>query len=118
MANCGAASLGALKNPVARPVRQGAPGSCSDRAPFGASILFRLKQRSSHASSVKIHRICRRARLLPPGIVQSAAIDGIDAQLVDKFYDDGIGFSIIAGNRQGDVSKCAFRLAHSNKCFA
>src|SRR5262249_60830566 len=47
--------------------------------------------------------------LLPPGVVQSAGIDGIETELVDKLQDDGLSLCIVARNGQSNSTRRSTR---------
>ena len=47
---------------------------------------------------VEEYALHRCSGLLPPGVVQSAGIDGIETEFIDKLQDDGLGLRIVARN--------------------
>jgi hypothetical protein len=46
---------------------------------------------------------------MPPGVVQSAGIDGIETEFVDMLQDDGFGLCIVARNGQGNSTRRSTR---------
>ena len=44
-----------------------------------------------HAFSIEIGGVHWCSGLLPPGVVQSAGIDSIETEFIDKLQDDGLG---------------------------
>ena len=84
-------------------VRRGVPFRLAFGAGFG--------QGTPHPDSIQIRAIDRRGRLLPPGVVQAARIDAVEADLVDQADKLGFGAGVITGDRQSDPAGCTRRLA-------
>src|SRR5215470_20004325 len=63
--------------------------------------------RTPSASRSVVYNWC--SGLLPPGVIQSAGIDGIETEFVDKLQDDGFGLCIVARNGQGSSTRRSTR---------
>src|ERR1700730_1329524 len=64
--------------------------------PFRSAGFARFVQAAPHTVGVEVLGVDRRTGLLPPGLVQTAGIDAIKAQFVDKLQNDGLGRAVIA----------------------
>src|SRR5262249_1714840 len=62
-----------------------------------------------HAFGIEIGGVHWCSGLLPPGVIQSAGIDGIETEFVDKLQDDGFGLCIVARNGQGSSTRRSTR---------
>src|SRR5262249_39720156 len=58
---------------------------------------------------IEVGGVHRCSGLLPPGVVQSAGIDSIETEFVDKLQDDGFGLCIVARNGQGNSTRRSTR---------
>src|SRR5262249_37135327 len=59
--------------------------------------------------SIEIGGVHWCSRLLPPGVVQSAGIESIETEFIDKLQDDGLGLCIVARNGQGNSTRRSTR---------
>jgi hypothetical protein len=86
-------------------------GALLGGAPFWGPLFAGFRQSTPHTIGIKVLGVYWRAWLLPPGLIQPSAIDGVEAQFIDKLQDDGLGCLVIAGNRQGNAAGRALRSA-------
>src|SRR4029450_3600974 len=78
-------------------------GSLPSRSAFSA----RARSCASYTIGVEICGIDRRARLLPPGFIQSTGVHSIESELVNQTQHDSLSRSIVAGDGQGDSPRSA-----------
>src|SRR5262245_40159089 len=98
------------------------PGCLSCYLPPGASFLcgaifgdpasIRFSERPPEGLGLEIPAVGRRPRLLSPGVVQVAAVDGVEAELVDQAKHHGFRLGLIPGHRESGAAprsrRCAF----------
>jgi hypothetical protein len=71
-------------------------------AVFGDPAPVSFGERAPESSVVKIAAVSRRSGLLPPGVVQSATVERVEAKIVDEAKHCCLGVRRIAGDRESD----------------
>src|SRR5262245_21021138 len=92
-------------------------GAALGGAELGLSAGGRLRERATDALGVEILAVDRRGGLLPPGLVEPAGIDAVEADLVDELQDDRLRPGIVAGDGQGDSPGASLRPAALQERF-
>ncbi len=59
---------------------------------------------------VQLERVVGRPRLLAPGVVDRAGVDGVEAELVDQGHDPLLGVGVITGHGQRAAPGCPRRI--------
>src|SRR3954464_70324 len=98
---------------AARPASgRGGEGARAARgaAPLRRALPPRLGQRAPDALGVEVGGVDRGAGLLPPGLVQPAGVDAVEAELVDEPQHHRLGRRVVAGDRERDPPRGAGRL--------
>jgi len=74
------------------------PGACLlFGAVFGDPAPVGFGERAPESSGFKIPAVSRRSGLLPPGVVQTTAVDRVEAEIVDEAKHRAPGVRRIAG---------------------
>src|SRR5262249_41169361 len=84
-------------------------GAFGRGGPIGRALAACRRKCLPHAFSIEIGSVHRCSGLLPPGVVQSAGIDRIETEFVDKLQDDGLGLCIVTRNGQGNSTRRSTR---------
>ena len=79
--------------------------------PLWCALLAGLGQCAPHSLGIEVGRVNRCARLLAPGFIKAASINGIESELVHKPDYGLLCVLVIAGHGQGDPSSAASRAA-------
>src|SRR5260221_2223912 len=93
--------------------------------PPGASLLFGavfggpapvgFGERAPESSGFKIPAVSRRSGLLPPGVVQTTAVDRVEAEIGDEAKHRAPGVRRIAGDRESYPPRRSLRNAFLKK---
>ena len=84
-------------------------GAFGRGGPIGCALAACRRKCLPHAFSIEIGGVHWCSGLLPPGVLQSAGIDGIETELVDKLQDDGLSLCIVARNGQSNSTRRSTR---------
>src|SRR5260370_19494320 len=92
------------------------------RAGFGGSPLRRtfaggLGQCAADAGGVEIGAIDRGAGLLASGFIEATGIYAIETELVQQRDHNALVLTVVAGDREGEVSRAACRTAELHQVF-
>src|SRR5215469_10658513 len=84
-------------------------GAFGRGGPIGRALAACRRKCLPHAFSIEIGGVHWCSGLLPPGVVQSAGINSIETEFVNKLQDDGFGPCIVARNGQGNSTRRSTR---------